>query len=214
MKQFLMFLTVVLIFTVSVHAQRKVNPMKQQTEISLLGGYMFSGSYDGYQGNVDVLDKPTYGVTIGYRPNKLSTLTIEFEYLGSPAEVKLTPFTIDTNRQIENVDISVNYFLIGAGYGTQVSAKTQLFTMFKLGLVYASPSERYESVTNAAGAFTVGAKFYLSKSVGIKLHTGLYFPIRFSGGGVFVGTGGVDYGVSTTSAVTQYNVGGGLMFLF
>ena len=38
--------------------------------------------------------------------------------------------------------------------------------------------------------------------------------VDFSGGVVFVGTGGVDYGVSTTSAVTQFNVGGGLMFLF
>jgi hypothetical protein len=216
MKKFLVLLIIGLIFgSVSVNAQRKVGPPKHTTEISLLGGYLFSGSYDGYNGTVDIKDAPSYGGAISFRPQRNSTLTIELEYLGAQPEVELRPYNtvIDT---IENVDVSVNYFLVGVGYGTMVSPKTQLFSLFKLGMVYAAPSSssRYESVSNFAVSLAGGAKFYLSKSVGIRLQAGLYFPVAFSGAGVFVGTGGVDYGVSSTSYVMQFNLGGGLIFMF
>ena len=60
----------------------------------------------------------------------------------------------------------------------------------------------------------MGSKFYLSKSVGIRLQAGLYLPVRFSGGGVYIGTGGADYGVSSASTIMQFNLGGGIMFMF
>ncbi len=217
MKKVLTFLFVVVIFsTVSVNAQKRVSPPKQSTEISLLGGYLFSGSYDGNRGNVDVVDAPSFGATISFRPQKSSTLTIELEYLGSPGEVELRPYAIDSANPIENVDLTVNYFLIGVGYGTMVSPKTQLFSMFKLGMSYVIPSSssRYESVSNFAVSLAGGSKFYLSKNVGIRLQAGLYFPVTFASGGVFVGTGGVDYGVGSYSTVMQFNLSGGLIFMF
>jgi hypothetical protein len=215
MKKLLSFLIVVLIFcSASSYSQKKGAPPLKQTEISLLGGYLFTGSYDGIEGKVDALDRGCFGVTIGYRPQKLSTLTIELEYLGSPGKVVLTPFSIDSAHQIEEADVSINYFLLGVGYGTMVSRTAQLFSMFKLGMVYSAPSgNRYESTTNFAGSFSVGAKFYVSKSVGIRLQGGLYAPIRFSGGGFFVGTGGVDYGVSSTGTITQFSLEGGIIFM-
>ena len=217
MKKVITLLVVVVIFSaVSVNAQKRGAPPKQSTEIALMGGYLFSGSYDGNRGNVDVLDAPTFGATISFRPQKTSTLTIELEYLGSPGEVELRPYSIDSANPIENVDLTVNYFLVGVGYGTMVSPKTQLFSMFKLGMSYVIPSStsRYESVSNFAVSFAGGGKFYLSKNIGLRLQAGLYFPVTFASGGVFVGTGGVDYGVGTYSTVMQFNLSGGIMFLF
>jgi hypothetical protein len=216
MKKIITLLFVVLIFSaVTVNAQRRSPMPKSQTEISFLGGYLFSGSYDGARGNVDIKDEPTYGATISYRPARTSTMTIELEYLGSPGKVVLTPFASSIDS-LESLDVSVNYFLIGVGYGSMASPTTQLFSMFKLGLLYAIPasSSRYESTTNFAVSLAGGGKFFLSKSFGIRLQAGLYFPVRFSEGGVYVGTGGVDYGVGTTSSLVQFNLSGGIMFMF
>ena len=215
MKNLLSILITVLIFSSAVlHAQGRNAGKLKQTEISFMGGYLFNSSYDGYNGSVDLKDSPNYGATISYRPNKASTMTIELEYLGSQVDVELRPYQLTVLDTIETVKVSGNYFLVGVGYGSMVSPKTQLFSMFKLGMIYAVPSSssRYSSATNFAVSLAAGAKFYLSKSFGIRLQTGIYFPVRFSEGGMYVGTGGVGYGAS--SSIMQFNLSGGILFAF
>src|SRR6187401_1597985 len=128
MKNLLSLLITVLIFSsAAVNAQGRYAGKLKQTEISLMGGYLFNSSYDGYNGSVDLKDSPNYGAAISYRPNKASTMTIELEYLGSQVDVELRPYHITVLDTIENIKVSANYFLIGAGYGSMVSPKTQLF---------------------------------------------------------------------------------------
>jgi hypothetical protein len=50
--------------------------------------------------------------------------------------------------------------------------------------------------------------------VGLKLQVGLVSPVQAVGGGLFFGTGGAGAGITTFSTMTQFALGGGLVFRF
>lgn len=182
-------------------------------EFSAMGGYTIAGSYNGSEGNVDVQSSPSYGGTIGYILPINNTL-LEFQYLGTLTKATLRPYSITPSKQIEEIDLSINYFILGATYKYPISNTTELFGNASLGLIYANPSTKYNSMTVFSFSLGGGAKTFFSKNVGIKIQTSLLLPSVFGGGGVYIGTGGIDYGISSYTLYVDWNFSGGLVFRF
>ena len=108
-------------------------------------------------------------------------------------------------------DISVEYYNVGAIY-EKPRGKVRPYGAATLGGVYANPKgsnwsdEWFFNIT-----FGGGAKAYLSKHVGLRADLRVLAPMNFAGTGLWVGTGGVDFGLAAGSVITQGNVSLGLM---
>jgi hypothetical protein len=180
-------------------------------EISVSGGFHGGGNYNAISGNVDINNNACYSTKIGFRLPFDRHIITEFEYLGMYTNATLTPYYFDKTSQKESFDISINYFLLGEGYTYSISPTTEIFGMGKFGLAYAkSIKSSYHSITVLAGTLQAGAKFYFSNRVGIRLQAGIYSPLSLNGGGVFIGSGGMDYRVASSVGVIQGDISGGL----
>ena len=81
---------------------------------------------------------------------------------------------------------------------------TAFFGGLNLGAAGLEPKEsKYSGVWKFDVDLHLGAKIFPSKKVGIRLQTGLNFPIQYFGAAFTVGTGGSGAGVSATSTITQ-----------
>jgi opacity protein-like surface antigen len=70
------------------------------------------------------------------------------------------------------------------------------------------------SATKFAWQLKAGVNIMASKNVGIKLQMQLLSAVQSVGGGLYLGTGGVNAGVGTYSTMLQFGMGGGLVFRF
>jgi len=82
------------------------------------------------------------------------------------------------------------------------------------GLVPKNTENNLDPAWRVAFGLTLGAKFLVSKKIGIKIQAQGLFPIQWAGGNLYVGTGGSGYGISAGTTIAQINVGGGLFYAF
>jgi hypothetical protein len=59
--------------------------------------------------------------------------------------------------------------------------------------------------------FGGGWKFYFSDAVGVRLQGLALLPLVFTGGGLYVGTGGSSLGVSAGIPIAQFSFSAGLI---
>ena len=184
-------------------------------EVTPTFGYMFGGKLRGYNGEIDVGDAFSYGVTVSKEvaPGTLA----EFSWSGMHAESRLRDFYDFTTD--ENFDMKVNYYLLGVTQYWQAGSDN----IFPYGLMSlgASSHEVSNSVNIANSTewlfsmgFGLGAKIFLSERIGIRLQGRFLMPVMWGGVNLWCGTGGCGTGVSVTSGMLQGDLTGGLIFKF
>ena len=178
-------------------------------------GYMFGGKLRGYNGEINVGDAFSYGITVG---KEVAPGTVaEFSWSGMQAESRLRDFydfTVD-----ENFDMKVNYYLLGVTQYWRSGADNILpYGLMSFG---ASSHEISNSVNIANSTewffsmgFGMGAKILLSDRIGIRLQGRFLMPVMWGGGSFWCGTGGCGAGLSVTSGMVQGDLTGGLIFRF
>jgi hypothetical protein len=119
--------------------------------------------------------------------------------------------------------VSVNYFHLGAVYDAKRFEGGILFTNFSLGATLFAPSNvnfedrdgnvitRLEDDWRFSIAFGGGIKKYISDRVGLRLQLRILMPIYWAGGSLWVGTGGVGYGLGAGTALVQGDATVGLI---
>ena len=75
-------------------------------------------------------------------------------------------------------------------------------------------SGREASTDKFAWGARLGANFWASEKIGIKLQAQLLSVAQATGGGLYFGTGGSGVAVSSYSTIYQFGLGGGLTFRF
>jgi hypothetical protein len=70
------------------------------------------------------------------------------------------------------------------------------------------------STTKFAWGARAGVFLNFSKSVGLKLHAELMSAVQSVNGGLYLGTGGVNAGLSSESSMYQFGLGGALVIQF
>ncbi len=183
----------------------------QNIEITPYYGYMFAGKLALYQGDFNVKNDANYGVTIDFELDRKSGISVELLYdrLDTRAVLKEYP----TNISKDLFDMSVEYFQIGGLYNKPLNKKFSTFGVFTLGAARMAPdSDKYGDDWRFAVTAGGGIKYFFSKVIGIRLMGRIKMPFYFSGGNVWVGPGGISYGLGAGTALLQGDLTAGIIF--
>lgn len=167
------------------------------------GNNYFNGTIKGaYQwgAGVEYIFRPTYGV--------------ELLYMGSNTDVEVNSNTIiDTNRTFGLGESFI--MLSGNKYYPIPKSIVSMYGGLMVGIAILNNKDPLpggeSSLTNFAWGARFGAEFKFSKAVGLKLHGQLLSAVQSTGGGFYLGTGGVGAGLNTESSMYQFGLGGGLV---
>jgi hypothetical protein len=188
-------------------------------EFSILSGYQMLGSIEVYNynanianvsGDLDINDAVFYSGAIGI--NTSHETMAEIQYIFQPTNVSFDPYTAGIPSQSFGAD--VHYILATGYYLKQLSRTSWGYGGLSIGAAGLVPKNDLDPAWRVAFGLTLGAKFLVSKKVGIKIQAQGLFPIQWAGGSLYVGTGGAGYGVSAGTSIVQINVGGGLFYAF
>jgi hypothetical protein len=185
----------------------------QKVEINALTGYMFGASndyyYNTYNGNLYFEGSIMYGgaIDVDLRNNVM----LELQYMFQPTKVRLEgSYDLDDNGGGE---VNNHLIQIGGLYSKDLNQKASLFGGLMVGMeIFAPADTKYESETRFLASLTGGAKIWLGEKVGLRLNGMLSMPMIFGGTGIYFGTGGAGYGVSTVVQLFQFSLGGGIVY--
>jgi len=188
-------------------------------EFSILSGYQMLGSIEVYNynanvanvsGDLDINDAVFYSGAIGINTSR-ETMA-EIQYIFQPTNVSFDPYTVGIPNQSFGAD--VHYILATGYYLKQLSRTSWGYGGLSIGAAGLVPKNDLDPAWRVAFGLTLGAKFLVSKKIGIKIQAQGLFPIQWVGGTLYAGTGGAGYGVSAGTSIVQINVGGGLYYAF
>jgi hypothetical protein len=173
--------------------------------------YTFQETFPVYGGNMRISDGATYAGTLA--AIFADKAELKFTYQNQPAVLDYKRFP----SQVGDYDneATIQYFMLGFNRLHHLGGNDKVipYTGGGFGIANLSfKSGKYESLTRAAFSINLGAKFMINERIGINTFAQLQAPI--SGFGLYIGagTGGASAGVSTTSYVFQFGLGGGLIF--
>jgi hypothetical protein len=191
-------------------------------EVAGTYSFMWAGSFNLYEGEIIMEDGPSYGGMIDFTVQRNTMLELSYSYTSSNATFSpYYPGSV-TTPGLEDLDnpVSISYFQVGAIYQIPKSEVAQPFFGMHMGAVLFSPSGTApQGVTiqdhwNFVISFSGGVKLYMSEKFGVRLQGRLLMPMYFSGGGMYVGTGGAGFSVGAGIPIVQGDLGVGVFFRF
>jgi hypothetical protein len=177
-------------------------------ELTGLYGWQWGGTLHSDVGEVKISPSDAWGFEIDIPIPK----GIQAVLLYQRQESRLDQENDITGNHNSLFDMSVNYFQVGGIRGIH-KGKIMPFGMFTLGATLFDPvGSEYESKWFFSINLGLGVKIYNSEKFGMRVQVNMLMPMKFSGGGVYFGTGGAGVGV-TSDAIFQGFVGGGLFYM-
>lgn len=171
----------------------------------------FSDNVDSYYSTTDYFNGQVnggfqWGGGIEIKPNKM--MGIEFLYNRLDTKASLTYY----NNGVKNgtFNTAINNYMLGINRYFVSNEKTEAFGGLLLGVT--SGKVGPQSTTKFGYGFRLGANFWVSPKVGLKLQAQLMSASQAVGGGFYFGTGGGGLGVSSYSSFYQFGLGAGLAF--
>jgi hypothetical protein len=179
--------------------------------------YMWAGSYQTLDGDVQLEDGIQYGAILGFGAAPSVRAELSWSMLSSRATFAPYYNNIGTTSPLTGLDIGmiVHYFQLGAVHYVD-KGKAQPFIGMTAGAVLFHPDDviiqGYASsdTWRFAMSFVGGLTFNMSEKVGLRIQGRLNFPIYFSGTYVGVGTGGASVGATGGIPIVQGDIGAGL----
>ena len=188
-------------------------------EFSIFSGYQMLGSTEVYNynagfanvsGDMDINDAAFYSAAIGINTSR-ETMA-EIQYIFQSTNISFDPYTVGLPSRSFGADV---HYILGTGYYLRQFNRTSWgYGGISIGAAGLVPKNNLDSAWRIAFGLTLGAKFLVSKKIGIKIQAQGLFPIQWAGGSLYVGTGGSGYGVTAGTSIVQINVGGGLYYAF
>jgi hypothetical protein len=183
--------------------------------------FMWCGSFDLYEGEIVMEDNPSYGGMIDIPVQRNTMVELSYSYTSSRATFSPYYPGSPTTPELENLDnpVSVQYFQVGALYQITKGEVAQPFFGMHMGAVLFSPSGTAQGLSlddqwNFTISFSGGVKLYMSEKFGVRLQGRLLMPMYFSGGGMYVGTGGAGFSVGAGIPIVQGDLGVGVFLRF
>lgn len=181
---------------------------EKHVEIAPFIGYTLNTTTLVAYGEVKTDDGVAYGGTISFDVNPGQQ--VEFLYFHQNTQSHFNAQSIYYNSF--DFDVAFNYFMIGFAYEPNYRAKTRLFFRVGGGAGWFSPTHQgLEDTWRPAMDLALGVKIYPTEKIGIRLQAGVLMPLVFTGGGLYVGTGGAGVGVSAGVPIAQFNFSAGLI---
>jgi len=204
-KFYLLCLIVLIPFFKSSDAQAQV-----RFEITPYYGYLLSTNVRAVEGDFVVKDSPTYGISLNIGHDRLpGGMMIQLLYTRQDTDAQLKEFPSGARKDLW--PLAIEYWQIGVVRPVQLG-KVRPYGVVGLGASNWSPGGE-SNWTNQwffAANFGGGVLVALSESIGLQLQARALFPMNFSGGGFFCGTGGCSIGLGSYGFIGQFDLTAGL----
>ncbi len=183
-----------------------ISDLSAQTEIFGFGGYMMTTSVPVAKGDLQIKDVPNYGLGVDITMKRGTEL--ELLWISAQTHVKLKEYPSGFTKDL--FDMNVHYFQIGV-VQEMGRGKARPFFAFTIGATLLDAKDATLSDEWLASlTFGGGGKFDLSKNIGIRLQARILMPLIFSGGGLWVGTGGAGISVGSWTPFVQFDLTAGV----
>ena len=183
-----------------------ISDVSAQTEVFGFGGYMMTTSVPVAKGDLQIDDVLNYGLGVDITMKR--GIQLELIWISAQTHVRLKNYPSGFTEDL--FDMNVHYFQIG-GVWEMGRGKTRPFGAFTVGATLFDAKDATRSDEWLASiTFGGGGKFDISKSIGIRLQARILVPLIFSGGGLWVGTGGVGVGVGSWTPFVQFDLTAGV----
>lgn len=194
----------VMIATAAVWAQPTVTLMTFES-------YTFPDKFDTEYGYGKIEDGFQWGAGLEIGLSEVAAVEIIYQNLSTTGYFD----GWDGNEVIRNNgDVNCNYVMLGGTRYAPINEKIAGFGTFNMGVGWFDVSESLGGSTPTK--FSIGGRLGLrimaSEKVSVRIHTQLFSPVQWAGGGMYFGTGGSGAGVTTGSTIYQFNLGGSLNF--
>jgi hypothetical protein len=214
---FLLGISVLVLGSAPASAQMYAQRYGESTfEITPQASYFFSTDVAFSNADLNISDGAGYGLTLNVKIQR--DLQFELFWVGSTTSAELLEYQGQNLPQpsLGTFDIATNYFMAGA---TQMLKGTNVkpFGTFAVGAAWWSPTKTGQSTVEVsdevrfAMGIGAGVKIFFSEKVGLRLHGRLLFPLNFTGGGMYFGTGGAGLAVGAGIPVMQGDLSAGLI---
>ena len=182
-----------------------ISDISAQAEIFGFGGYMMTTRVPVQNGDLQVNDRLNYGAGIDIEVQR--GLKAELIWISEVTHIKLRRNTGITQ---DLFDVNVHYFQVGAVHETG-RGKVRPFGAFTIGTtLFHAQDPRRSDEWLASATLGGGAKIDLSKKVGIRLQGRILVPLIFSGGSIWVGSGGAGVAVGSWTPFIQFDLTAGI----
>jgi hypothetical protein len=199
------FLLTLLLASVVAYAQPSITLMTFES-------YTFADKFDTEYGSGKIGDGFQWGGGLEFGLSE--TAAIELIYQRLDADVYYDAYWSQGPSQRLDGSLGINYIMLGGTKYLPVNEKISGFGTFNMGIGWFEPSSELE--TDGGSRFSLGGRLGVrimaSEKVSIRLHTQLFSPVQWAGGGFYFGSGGSGAGVSTGSTIWQFNLGGSLNY--
>ncbi len=182
------------------------------TEIVVFSGYRFGGGISVENGRLEFDGAADFGGAISYASPGQPELHAEFLYMHQRTGVYLNASDVPREYQL---DLDLNYFLVGATYDFVVSKRFVPFAGIYLGGMTADPvGNAYRKETFLALAPAGGAKYYVSPRFGLRADARLMGGISFSRDEMFCSREGCLAQISGRASILQADISLGALVHF
>jgi len=183
----------------------------QRFEASPYYGFMFAGKLNFVDGEMNIKDNPNYGIMLDFEIDRRNGLYLELSY--DRLNTRATYKEYGQYQSEEDLfDMFIEYYQLGALYDKPLSKKSSAFGFFTGGVARFSPTtdqygDDYRFAITAGG----GVKFFITETIGIRLQGRLKMPFFFSGGTLYLGSGGTGYYMGSGTVLLQMDLTAGVI---
>jgi hypothetical protein len=180
-----------------------------QPSITLLTfeSYTFADRFETPYGTGKILDGFQWGAGLEFGITETAAVELIYQNLNTDAYYQGFDARYDGS-------VSINYIMLGGTRYAPISDKVAGFGTLNMGVGWLVPGESLNADNSTK--FSIGGRLGLrvtaSDKVSLRIHTQLFSPVQWAGGGFVIGTGGTGAGVTTGSTIYQFNLGGSLNF--
>jgi hypothetical protein len=208
-KSIIYVLTATLLLSINTHAQ----------EIRFNGylGYVFDDAVSTSYSNSTYFNGTLkggalWGLGLEYMVGQ--NYGVELQYLRQDTHAPISYY--DFSSKQADFDVAANWIMLGFNRYLINNPKIQPYGGFQLGIatfnVNNPETNKSGTVTKFAWGMRLGAEFFFSGNVGLKLQTNLMSAVQAVGGAAYFGTGGSGVAVTGYSSLLQFGLGGGIVF--
>jgi hypothetical protein len=179
-----------------------------RTTLSVFGGYTFQDRVEFSDAYGYIRDAAHYGAALEIFTHRAQS----FELLYQRMDTKAPLYTVDgLPLTDENQGAALNYIMLGSVRYLPLQRAVAVYGGADIGVCVLTNKDDY-TATKFAFDIKAGVRVKSSGRVGFKAQAQLFSVVQAVGGGMYAGTGGVGYGISTYSSLWQFGFTGAVTF--
>jgi hypothetical protein len=193
----------------------------QHIRLNAYGNYVFDDKVEFYNTSTNYFTGTVQGGLLwgaGLEMQLHDYYSIEVLYLRQDTKAPVQFYDINSFSEREGtVDLDINWIVAGAMRAQSPNnKKIEPYAGALLGVAIIKAENPEKNVTANATKFAwglrLGSNFWISESLGIKVQAQLLSAVQAAGGSFYFGTGGSGTNVTGYSTMTQFALGGGLVY--